>query len=166
MHLFHHTLKPGGLMVADIKDRFFPSVTHPFSNFSPSRSCCPSTECLLAGVRSGPGCQLEHPLTFSFWPPDPERHRLNLLSRSYILHTAVTTPEGSHGRYRCYTYSSKLLLSLYLQYILAWRAEEQSQDPPPHHHTHTLLFHLPWCSCVKEKILLFLSGTLFATERI
>lgn len=111
---FIEPLKPDGLRVAYIKeDRFFPSVTHPFS----LSLCSPSTECLLTGVHSSPGCQLEYPLTFNLWPPEPERHRLTLLSRGYILRTTVMITEGSDGQHRCYRYSSKLLLSLYLQHI-------------------------------------------------
>ena len=100
----------------------------------PAHSFSPSTECLLTGVHSGPACQLEYSLTFNLWPPEAERHWLNLLSRRYILRTTVMTTEGSDGRYRCYRYSSKLLLS-YI-YNRFYQEEQRnglriSPSPPP-----------------------------------
>lgn len=71
------------------------------------------------------------PLTFSLWPPEPQRHRLNLLSRRWILGTTVMTTEGTDSEYRCYRYSSKLLLSLYLQHVLPKRAQKRSGSARP-----------------------------------
>lgn len=70
------------------------------------------------------------PLTFSLWPPEPQRHRLNLLSRRCILGTTVMTTEGTDSEYRCYRYSSKLLLSLYLQHVLPKRSTEMVRTSP------------------------------------
>lgn len=105
------------------------------------------------------------PLTFSLRPPEPQRHRLNSLSRRCILGTAVMTTEGTDSEYRCYRYSSKLLLSLYLQHVLPKRAQKRSGSarPPPLSFFCFPSMVMPW---VKEKILLFPDGTLSATERI
>lgn len=115
-------------MVESTKEnRFFPPVSHPLA---PPISCSifwmpphwsPLRPWLPAGV----------PLTFSLWPPEPQRHRLNLLSRRCILGTTVMTTEGTDSEYRCYRYSSKLLLSLYLQHALPKRAQKQSESARP-----------------------------------
>lgn len=144
------------------ENRIFPPVSHPLAppnsysipwmppHWSPLRPWLP------AGV----------PLTFSLWPPEPQRHRLNLLSRRCILGTTVMTTEGSDSEYRCYRYSSKLLLSLYLQHVLPKRSTEMVRTSPSPLSFFFFVFHLWWCSWVKEKILLFPGGALSATERI
>lgn len=115
-------------MVESTKEnRIFPPVSHPLAppnsysipwmppHWSPLRPWLP------AGV----------PLTFNLWPPEPEGHRLNLLSRGCILGTTVMTTEGTDSEYRCYRYSSKLLLSLYLQHVLPKRAQKRSGSARP-----------------------------------
>lgn len=115
-------------MVESTKEnRIFPPVSHPLAppnsysiawmppHWSPLRPWLP------AGV----------PLTFSLWPPEPQRHRLNLLSGRCILGTTVMTTEGTDSEYRCYRYSSKLLPSLYLQHVLPKRAQKRSGSARP-----------------------------------